>query len=1302
MLRKFSAISFIVILSLVLSGGWTATGQTASAILLAPEVTLGEPGTSFRYVNTIGETEAPYPADTDHLYGPNGLFIDSSDNLYVVEQARGMRMLKYADTGANLLAIGHPGYDWHHDDYLSWPTDVHVAPGGRIWVTMNSALKEFDQTGAMLQIFPEVDPWNSGTDNDRFDNLRGLAFDSAGLMYVSDSNNHRVQIYDISSGTPVYNATLGITGSPGDTDTQFNGPYQIAFDNLDRLYVVDRFNHRVQRCVYESSDWTCSTFLGETGVPGDDLTHLNSPWGIGINSDQIFIADFQNARVLKCDTSADCSVFAGETGVFGSDNDHFNLVADVAVDSVGNVYVSDRSNHRIQKFNSSGVYLETIGEALVPYSTTGTYFNHPVGVTVDPEGSVYVVENWGNRLVKVDAAESVEWTFGSAGIYGPGNDNLSDYWALPEGKPAVDANGLVYVADSSKHRVLVLNPDGSYFDQIGEDYTPGNGPYNFDFPTGVAISPVNGDVYVVDRWNNRIQVFTSARVYKATLGIVDECDTTSQHFCGPWDVTIDPNGNIFVADTDNLRVQKCTLTAPTYSCTTFAGETGVFDTDFGHLRPLSVAVDAAGNVYVADEWDNQRIQVYDPTGAYLTTIGGTWSFGNGGFNNPKSVAVDADGNVYVADEYGMRIQVFAPGYPGWTQANINGFGDRDVAFASALAAFDGKLYASTWVSTDSAYAEVWRTSDGKHWTEFTPTWTNSATGGSAVFNNYLYFGVSGDPYGEIWRTDGQTWEQVISDGFGDTDVNWVNDLEVFSGFLYAVTVDSDSNLQIYRSDTGDAGDWDPVEKDAFGGSYTVWQDKVFGVFGSYLYLGFGRDGLAELWRTDDGLSWDPVFIDGLAADNTSVSAFEAFNGELYIGFRNVNAGGEVWRSSDGLNFSPVITGGMGDAANARPYGLQAYGGELFLSFTNYDTGANLFKTTDGDIWTPTVVDGWGDSNNVTATYFDKSNVVYNGSLYFSASNSANGAEIWQYTSQNKLYLPIGVKSYSSNSSSAWATFASPTSNHLHALDMVSTSDGWVVGEQGTILRWNGAAWSNAISPVPNDLMGIDLLDSSTGWAVGSGGAILRWNGTAWSSAASPTSTNLKDVHILAANDAWAVGEGGVILHWNGTAWSTSTSPTSYDLFAVDFISSTDGWAVGGEWDAGINWYRAAYLHWNGSAWTNYTPVMVLDLLFDVDLVSSSYGVAAGLNNAKSFWNGTSWNQSYAPPMLHYEGVHFLAANDGWAVGWEVGGNNIQHWDGSTWVRVACPTTNQLNDVFMLSTTQGWAVGENGVILSYGP
>ena len=191
----------------------------------------------------------------------------------------------------------------------------------------------------------------------------------------------------------------------------------------------------------------------------------------------------------------------------------------------------------------------------------------------------------------------------------------------------------------------------------------------------MAIDPENGDIYVADRCNQRIQVFTAERIYKATLGVVDEPGEDNQHFNYPWGVAVDGDGNIFVADTENQRVQKCRLSGSGYTCTTFAGETGVFGDDFGHFHPLSVTVDQQGRGYVADEWNN-RVLVYNANGAYLTTIAGGWGTRSGELRGPSGVAVDADGNVYVTDRDNHRIQKFAPGYPGWTQVNINGFGGQ--------------------------------------------------------------------------------------------------------------------------------------------------------------------------------------------------------------------------------------------------------------------------------------------------------------------------------------------------------------------------------------------------------------------------------------------------------------------------------------------------------------------------------------------------------------------------------------------------------------------------------------------------
>jgi sugar lactone lactonase YvrE len=130
------------------------------------------------------------------------------------------------------------------------------------------------------------------------------------------------------------------------------------------------------------------------------------------------------------------------------------------------------------------------------------------------------------------------------------------------------------------------------------------------------------------------------------LGVKDETGQDSQHFAEPGGIAVDAKLNIYVADTNNCRVQKFNkygvyqMTIGSQMC----GPDG-FDS-LG--RPMDVAVDAKGRIYVADEW-HVRTQVFDKTGAYLTTIGGNWGSGTSQFRSASGVAVDKKGNVYIAD-----------------------------------------------------------------------------------------------------------------------------------------------------------------------------------------------------------------------------------------------------------------------------------------------------------------------------------------------------------------------------------------------------------------------------------------------------------------------------------------------------------------------------------------------------------------------------------------------------------------------------------------------------------------------------
>ncbi len=995
----------------------------AATVSSAEALTLGAPGLSFRYVQTFGVTGEPYAADGTHLDYPNGLFIDTSDTLFVTEE-KGYRVLAYNQAGVNTMILGHAGQPWGHADFLFTPKDIAKDGAGNIWIVFNfAALKQFDSTGAtVIQSYPATNNWETGSTNDRFNDPRGIAFDAAGLMYISDGNNHRVQVYNVSGATPVYVRTIGVTGVPKSDNTGFNYPGTIAFDSLGRLYVVDANNYRIQRCIF-GVDWICSTFFGMTGVQGSDLTHLGWAYGLTIKDDNIFIADSSNFRVLKCTTSAVCALFAGVSGVSGNDNTHFAWAADVAVDSSGNVFVSDYHNLRVQKFNSSGVYQSTIGVTGVPYLTDNNHFNTPWGIAAGPDGSFYVTENRGYRLVKFNASGAQQWSVGQPGVFGSDNAHFGSFWVGLEGSPAIDAIGHVYVGDTGNNRVQIFNADGSYNTTLG---VSGTGNYEFNCPADVAISPVNGDIYVADYCNHRIQVFTSSQNYKATLGATGLSGSDNLHFNNPRGVALDSAGNLYVADSGNHRIQKCYLIegAPGFACSTLAGETGVNADDFGHLAyPESVKVDASGLVYVADEW-NCRIQVFNSSGAYLTTIAGSNGGKTGDLRNPTGLALDKTGNLYVADRDNHRIQKFASGVPGWQQANINGFGKLNNWAIHRMSVFNGYLYAST--DNNSTGGEVWRTNDGHTWAQVNIGGFGNVSNTTILvgesFNGFLYAGTGNLSTGaEIWRCatcNGTDWTQVVSAGFGDVNNTTTERIVVLANTLYATTDNVITGVEVWKSSTGNLGSWTQANADGFGDARN---SGLWGVaeLNGYLYAGTsqwdaynngGTQTGSEVWRTN-GTAWNQVNSDGFGDSNNIGVWLEAFNGNLYALSTNYDVGAEVWRcaSCNGSDWLQVAGNGFGVSNNPSGSFMLAFNGSFYAATNNTVTGTQIWRTNNGTYWYQVNADGFGDSNNVDVW----SGAIFKGRLFLGTRNDtgsaspANGGEIWQML--NQIYLPLVIR-----------------------------------------------------------------------------------------------------------------------------------------------------------------------------------------------------------------------------------------------------------------------------------------------------
>ena len=288
---------------------------------------------------------------------------------------------------------------------------------------------------------------------------------------------------------------------------------------------------------------------------------------------------------------------------------------------------------------------------------TGIYatFYEPTGVAVDAAGNVYVADYRNSLIRKINAAGSVTTLAGgnSAGFAnGTGSYALFN---LPTGV-AVDAAGNVYVADNNNNLIREISSAGAVTTLAGSGAQGGtNGPVagaSFNYPQGVAVD-ASGNVYVADYGNNLIRKISTAGLVttlagKDSAGANNGVDTVAT-FNQPTSVAVDAGGNVYVADEGNNLIREI---SPAGVVSTFAGSgaqgaTNGTGTKASFNGPTGVAVDASGNVYVAD-YGNNLVRKISPAGV-VTTLGSTTTGNSKLFKGPYGVAVDAAGNVYVAD-----------------------------------------------------------------------------------------------------------------------------------------------------------------------------------------------------------------------------------------------------------------------------------------------------------------------------------------------------------------------------------------------------------------------------------------------------------------------------------------------------------------------------------------------------------------------------------------------------------------------------------------------------------------------------
>ena len=517
----------------------------------------------------------------------------------------------------------------------------------------------------------------------------GIAFDAANNLYIADSGNNRVRRVDAVTRTITTVAGGGpSTANRGDgglaTSAYLSAPTRIAIDSAGNLFITQGDDNRIRRVDAATKVITTIAGTGSLGFSGDNgpatAATLNDPVGIAVAANgDIYFADANNYRIRKIAVATGVITTVAGNGSFGFSGDgsaagDAKLAAptDVKFDRAGNLYVTDFLNNRIRKIDAATNVITTIaGSGASSFSGDGgpalsATFNVPSASAIDASGNVYVADNANYRVRRIDAATKIVNTI-AGGTVGDDDFATSAQILSPSGV-AVDNAGNIYISDSGDRRVRRVDAATHLISTllIGG---------SFSSYSGIAVDASN-NVYVIDS-TGVVSKIDPQKVVTRVVGTGqpgfggDGGNATAAKLApsGSTGIAFDAAGNLFIADTFNNRIRR--VDVATKIITTIAGNgTDGFSGDNGPATsamlssPQGVAVDSAGNVYIADTF-NHRIRRVDAATKNIMTIAGDGTFGFNGdgilangakLALPNAVFVDAAHNIYIADTANNRIR----------------------------------------------------------------------------------------------------------------------------------------------------------------------------------------------------------------------------------------------------------------------------------------------------------------------------------------------------------------------------------------------------------------------------------------------------------------------------------------------------------------------------------------------------------------------------------------------------------------------------------------------------------------------
>ncbi len=558
---------------------------------------------SERFVrNTLGNTNGS--GGSPEFSAPAGLAVDSGNNLWVVDNGHNC-IKKFSSSGSFLTQFGSEGTG---AGQLKSPYNLAISSMGNLLVTDagNNRVEEFQPSGAFVRQFG-----TQGSGSSQFIEPRSLAFGAGNTLFVDDAGNHRIahwQNAELDPQSGVAKVQIKVDGevvkpenAPGcaTKDCELSGEWPLkASQYSDGAHTVE-----------------------VTATDGVGLSSPTQKVPIVLNPDRtppsLFLSGSMTEQAslgttrpryalnLKASDFATSAGFSSSFGTAGTGNGQLSHPADAAVDSKGNLWVIDKGNNRLEKFNEKGEYLAKYGTA----GTGNGQLSAPSAVAIDSEGSLWVADTGNNRIEKFNEKGEYVSQFGTKGS---GNGQFNE----PSGI-AVAPNGSIYVVDRGNRRVQLFSKSGAYQGQAGSS---GSGHLQLSEPSGIAIGAASGEspftLLIADSGNNRVLRWTSLGAYVGEFG---SPGTGPGQFNRPEGISVDSKGNVWVGDQNNGRIEAFNEKG---EYVTQFGTKGSGAQQFSLTYPLGIESDVKGNLWITDT-NNNRIQKWSVSEATTSGVAST-------------------------------------------------------------------------------------------------------------------------------------------------------------------------------------------------------------------------------------------------------------------------------------------------------------------------------------------------------------------------------------------------------------------------------------------------------------------------------------------------------------------------------------------------------------------------------------------------------------------------------------------------------------------------------------------------------